>query len=143
MNAGMFSFILSAILVVAYIFFYLISIGFLPLTLHGESFGLRSFAIAIMGLFLSEPSVALMLFSGAFLALYSRASSSALALSFLLTILSLAAVAVLLPFIKTILPLPAEGIYPSGLLFLESVFVIYAIFILLIEAISAGELRNF
>ncbi len=143
MNAGLFSVILAIILIVSYILFYIANTNILPLTVGGTSYGLRSFAITIMDLFLSEISVALILFSGAFLALYSRAPSSALALSFLLTIFSLAAVAVLFPFIKTILPLPDESVYASGLLLLERVFIIYSIFILLIEAISAGELRNF
>jgi len=143
MNAGIFSFILAAILIAGYLLFYIINTGFLPLTLTGVSFGLRSFAITVLDLFLSEASIALILFSGAFFALYSRASSSALALSFLLTIMNIAAIAVLFPFIKTALPFPAEGIYASGLLLLERVYIIYSIFILVIEAISAGELRNF
>jgi hypothetical protein len=143
MNAGLFSLMLASILIISYILFYAINTGLLPLTIEGNPYGFRSFAITVMDLFLSDASVVLMLFSGAFVALYSRAPSSALALSFLFTILALAAVAVLFPIIKTILPLSVDSVYASGLLLLERVLVIYSIFILLIEAISAGELRNF
>jgi len=143
MKAGIFSAMLAIILIISYILFYVINSNILPLTLGGVSYGLRSFAITIIDLFLSEVSIILVLFSGALLALYSRSPSSGLVLSFFLTIFSLAAVAVLLPFLKTILPMPSEGIYASGLLLLERVFIIYSIFILLVEAISAGELRNY
>jgi len=143
MKAGIISLGFAVVLIVGYLMFYVINTGFLPLTLGGGSFGFRSFAVIVMDLFLSDISVFLMLFSGAFLALYSRSSSSGLAISFIFTIFSLAAVAVLFPFLKTIFPMPAEGIYASGLLLLENVLIIYSIFTLLIEAISAGELRNF
>jgi len=143
MNAGFFSLILAAVLIIGYLLFYAINTSFLPSTIGGTSYGLRSFGVILMDIFLSEASVFLMLFSGALLALYSRSPSSGLVLSFFLTLFSLAAAAILFPFLKMVFPMPVDGLYASGLRLLESVLVIYSIFILFIEAISAGDLRNF
>jgi len=140
MNAGLVSLLFAALLIVAYLFMYIANNYFLQ---GGGGIGFRTFAISLLDLFFGSLSIYIYLFIGAYLSLFSRKPSADLLLSFLITLFAMLLVTFGLSALKNALPITIiPAYYPEGLILLEQYFVIYSIFILLLEAITANEVRN-
>jgi hypothetical protein len=86
MNAGLFCLMLSLLLLLGYSLLYAINSQFLPLTTQQPPSGFRDIALLVMDLFFNEVTIYFVLFIGGILAMYSRATSSALVVSFILTL---------------------------------------------------------